>query len=136
MYNWDHLPVEVAVLEAVQGPYAGEAYPPGHPLHEPEPPSRVEWLANAYAGMILSEKLPAGIQVRIEGFKRPELLSGRIRNSRTGNWDVARETPRLPGQPPKKTSRFPMIKVRRIYEILPNGKERLVWKTDVPFKQL
>lgn len=134
VYDWDNQPVDVTVLEEVRGSAEYESAKPPAPTIARETPTL--WLADARQRLLTTDVLPPEMNVRIDGFIRPQHLSGNLKNARTGFYDIARGQPLPPGERPPDLFTVRMIKARRIVEILPDGKEREVWKTDVPFRGL
>jgi len=140
VYDYDDRPHGVVVLEEVRGPHLGQAFLPGHLQHAAEPPSpaeRTEYLVGPTKRAVLPAQVPPGLRVRVEGFKRVIPESLRVLHPERG-WQVARSRP-MPGPPPHGPEVFfrpPLIKARRVYEVRPDGSERLVWETDQPWRDL
>lgn len=124
---------KVVVLENVQGPDPVEAFDKDSPLSQPSPSPRLHYLSNANNLLIKGEEIQAGLNVRVDGFMRVWSESARV-------YDPEKERGEVAGikAPPrgKELDRFDLIKVRKVWQILPDGTERLIWETDVPFRGL
>jgi hypothetical protein len=135
VYGYDGTPFQVTILKNVQGPDAAEAFENDSPLGEKSQQPRTHYLSSADDVLLLASEVQPELKVRVDGFMRAWSESGSLWNPNSRMNEVASKTP--PGPPgDRKLDRFDLIKVRKIWQILPDGTERLIWETGVPFRGL
>jgi hypothetical protein len=123
----------VLVLENVEGPDPLKPENIDGRAVRTKRPDRVEFLVTASRGMISSAVVPQGRRVRVEGFEFG-WGTANVFDSARGFYMPASAMPGTrpttgPSSQRSAIERFPMIKVKRLYELLPDGKEQLVWET-------
>jgi len=126
----DPQPFEVAVLEEVEGPDAGGPADVHGKALRVKRSGHVEYLANANGRLISAEKIPPGLNVQVNGFQRAAPAYGIIFNPRAKKTEIAQV------RPFERGTLLSVIKVKRVFVIEANGKKRLLWNTEVPFRDL